>query len=195
MLAIPGAAGGKNATLQNKRAVRATNEVGVSIKGIYQGYALQQVDDKGRVAIPSSLRATLIARNPAGPDPKDSLYVVVGVHESDHCLIGFDITYGAQRFADLEARARDHAGPDGAPNDVILRGGMAVDTLAFDASGRFILPSWPRNRVKIGKYAFFYGLGNHFEIWDPAMLMASPRATDMMKDMVVHFLGERGEKL
>ena len=30
--------------------MRATEEVGVSIRGIYQGYALQQVDEKGRVA-------------------------------------------------------------------------------------------------------------------------------------------------
>ncbi|OYY72914.1 division/cell wall cluster transcriptional repressor MraZ [Sphingomonas sp. 28-63-12] len=175
--------------------MRATNEVGVSIKGIYQGYALQQVDDKGRVAIPSSLRATLIARSPADGDPKDIAQIVIGVHEGDQCLVGYDVAQGAARFAALEARALAHAGPDGAPNDEILRRGMAVDTLPFDASGRFIMPSFPRKRVKIGKYAFFYGLGNHFEIWDPASLLASPRATDTMKDMVTHFLDERGEKL
>ena len=60
----------------------------MSGKGIYQGYALQAVDEKGRVAIPSSLRATLIARAPAGIDPKDAQTVVLGFHESDPCLIG-----------------------------------------------------------------------------------------------------------
>lgn len=173
----------------------ATGEVGVSIRGIYQGNALQQVDEKGRVAIPSSLRATLVARTPQGLDPKEASQVVVGVHESDTCLIGYDIDHAAQRFADLEIRARAHAGPDGAINDEILRRGMAVDTLGFDTSGRFILPSFARKRARIGKYAFFFGVGSHFEIWDPAALLASPRAADTMKEMVQHCLAERGESL
>lgn len=175
--------------------MRTANEVGVSIRGFYQGYALQLVDDKGRVAIPASLRATLAARSPAGLDPKEAAQIVIGIHEGDQCLIGYDVLHGEARVAELEARARAHAGPDGAPNDEILRRGMGVDTLPFDASGRFILPSFPRKRVKISKYAFFYGLGSHFEIWDPASLLASPRATDLMKDMVEHFLDERGETL
>jgi len=175
--------------------LRTTGEVGVSIRGIYQGYALQQVDDKGRVAIPSSLRATLVSRSPADIDPKDAAQIVVAVHESDKCLIAYDQAHAEQRFAELQVRAREHAGPDGAPKEEILRAGMAVDTLPFDSSGRFILPGFPRKRVKIAKYAFFYGLGNHFEIWDPASLIASPRATETMKEMVLHFLEERGETL
>jgi MraZ protein len=175
--------------------VRATNEVGVSIRGIYQGYALQQVDEKGRVAIPSSLRATLVARSARELDPKEAAQIVIALHESDTCLVGYDVPQGDARFAALEARARAHAGPDGAPNDEILRRGMAWDTLPFDASGRFIFPSFPRKRAKIGKYAFFYGLGSHFEIWDPAQIFASSRADTTMREMVAHFLEERGEKL
>ncbi len=165
------------------------------MRAIYQGNALQQVDEKGRVAIPSSLRATLVARTPEGIDPKEAAQVVVGVHESDTCLVGYDIDQAAQRFADLEARARAHAGPDGAANDEILRRGMAVDMLGFDTSGRFILPSFARKRARIGKYAFFFGLGSHFEIWDPAALLASSRATETMKEIVRHCLEERGERL
>ncbi|OYW23257.1 MAG: hypothetical protein B7Y98_07350 [Sphingomonas sp. 32-62-10] len=175
--------------------MRATNEVGVSIRGIYQGYALQQVDDKGRVAIPASLRATLVARSAREMDPKEAAQIVIAQHESDTCLVAYDVPQGEARFAELEARARAHAGPDGAPNDQILRRGMAWDTVSFDSSGRFIFPSFPRKRAKIGKYAFFYGLGSHFEIWDPAQVFASSRADTTMREMVTHFLDERGEQL
>ncbi|MBX9795271.1 MAG: division/cell wall cluster transcriptional repressor MraZ [Sphingomonas sp.] len=165
------------------------------MKGIYQGYALQLVDDKGRVAIPSSLRATLVARNPAGIDPKDASTVVIGMHESDPCLIGYDAGFAERLHTDLAERARAHAGADGAPRAQILRSGMAAEALAFDASGRFIMPGFPRKRVKIGKYAFFYGMGDHFEIWDPATLVACDTAAGVMKDAVRYFMEERGEVL
>lgn len=167
----------------------------MSGRGIYQGYALQLVDEKGRVAIPSSLRATLIARNPAGLDPKDASIVVIGFHERDACLIGYDTAYGDQLFERLDARAQAHANDEGAPADRIVRAGIAGEPLPFDASGRFILPAFPRKRCGIGKYAFFYGMGNRFEIWDPARLIASDTASDIMKDAVRFFLEERGESL
>ena len=175
--------------------MRATEEVGVSIRGIYQGYALQQVDEKGRVAIPSSLRATLIARSACNMDPKDAAQIVIAQHESDTCLVGYDVPQREERFAALELRAKAYAGPDGAMNDEILRRGMAWDTLPFDSSGRFIFPTFPRKRAKIGRYAFFYGLGSHFEIWDPAQVLASARTDETMREMVLHFLEERGETL
>lgn len=167
----------------------------MSATGIYQGYALQAVDEKGRVAIPASLRATLVARNPAGIDPKDAATVNIGFHESDPCLIGFDSGHAERRHADLLQRSRDHAGPNGAPQTKILRAGMAAEALPFDSSGRFILPGFPRKRLNIGRYAFFYGMGDYFEIWDPATLVACETADDVMKDAVRYFMEERGEVL
>ena len=169
--------------------------VGVSIKGIYQGYLLQQVDDKGRVAIPSVLRATLIARSAVITDPKEAAHVIIGVHERDACLVGYDLPQAEPRFEALEARALQHAGPDGAPNDEILRSAMATDTVAFDASGRFILPNFPRTHVGIGKHAFFCGLGRHFEIWDPATAVASPRFSGPMRDYIIAEMVARGEPI
>lgn len=167
----------------------------MSTRGIYQGYALQQVDEKGRVAIPSTLRGTLIARNPAGVDPKDAATVIIGLHESDPCLIGYDAGHAERLHADLAERARAHAGENGAPRAQILRAGMAADSVPFDASGRFILPPFPRRRMKIGKFAFFCGMGDCFEIWDPATLVACETAADWMKDAARFFMEERGEAL
>ncbi|MFA5969272.1 MAG: division/cell wall cluster transcriptional repressor MraZ [Sphingomonas sp.] len=162
---------------------------------IFQGTALQLVDDKGRVAIPSSLRQTLFARNPGAPDPKDLCQVVIGFHGTDRCLIGYDPAYSETLYAQLEERARTHSGPDGAPNDMILRAGLAGEIVPFDGSGRFIMPPFARRRAKIAKYAFFHGVGSHFEIWDPAELLASDTAADVMKDAVRFYLEDRGEAL
>lgn len=175
--------------------MRPANGVGVATKGVFQGYALQQVDDKGRVAIPSSLRAALFARMPGGMDPKDALNFVLAIHECDRCLIGYDPAYAEQRFEQLETRALEQVGDDGVPRYDIIRAGMAAETLPFDGSGRFILPGFPRKRAQIGKFAFFFGVGRHFEIWDPAALIACDTASDVMKDAVRYFMEEKGEKL
>jgi len=175
--------------------LRTPGEVGVSGRGNYQGYALQQVDEKGRVAIPSSLRAALIARTPAGTDPKEASTIVIAMHESDPCLIAYDLAYSDALVAALNRRANENAGADCAPKSMILREAMLSDALPFDSSGRFILPPFPRHELKIGKYAFFMGLGNYFEIWDPATILASEKASAKMKAAVRFLMSEKGEAL
>lgn len=177
----------------------------MSATEIYQGYALQLVDEKGRVAIPASLRAPLSSLTIAalGLNGVDSRLIdqkavnnfVLGFHESDKCLVGYDLGYSARLHANLAARAEAFAGPEGAPRDMIVRAGMAAETLPFDASGRFILPAFPRRRCGIGKYAFFYGVGDKFEIWDPAHVIASDTVPELMKEAVRFFIEERGETL
>lgn len=167
----------------------------MSGRGIYQGYALQQVDEKGRVAIPSALRATLVARTSAGTDPKDASTVVLAMHESDPCLIAYDLDYSKELVSELNLRARANAGADGAPKSLILRDAMLSDTLLFDSSGRFILPPFPRSELNIGKYAFFMGLGDYFEIWDPATLVECETAAPKMKAAVRFLMREKGETL
>lgn len=167
----------------------------MSSRGDYTQYALQQVDEKGRVAIPSQLRSVLLARNPAGLDPKEAATVMISYHPTDRCLLGFDLSYGEQRRQQLEQLAREKAGPGNLPDSAILRAGIPAETLAFDSSGRFILPAFPRKRARIDKYAFFIGQGSYFEIWDPAELVASPNSSELMREAVEFYLAERGESL
>ncbi|OYY91084.1 MAG: hypothetical protein B7Y45_05190 [Sphingomonas sp. 28-66-16] len=175
--------------------MRTAIEVGVSGRGIYQDYALQQVDLKGRVAIPSRLRDTLLERNVVAGDARDASTIVTAIHGSDPCLIGYDIGYAKQLHAELLERARAHADATGAPRSAIMREAMLSDTMPFDASGRFILPPFPRQELNIGKYAFFIGLGDYFEIWDPATLIACDTAPQRMKAAVRFFMSEKGEAL
>ena len=46
-------------------------------------------------------------------------------------------------------------------------------------------------KAKIGKYAFFYGQWDHFEIWDPATLLAK-QASGTMRDNLEYLLEEKG---
>lgn len=176
------------------RAVRASGEVGVSGKGIYKGYALQQIDGKGRVAIPAFLRDTLIASN-CRFDDKESASVILAMHESDPCLIGYDRDYDSRMLAELALRARAHAGEDGAPKSLILREALLCDTVPFDASGRFIMPPFYREELRLDRYAFFMGLGDYFEIWDPWQLVACDTAAPKMKSVVRFLMKEKGEVL
>lgn len=171
--------------------MRASDGVSVSGKSSYRGYGVQQVDEKGRVAIPSSLRAALLARSPIGHDGKAETTVVLQAHERQPCICGYDLDFADQREAELEERARLNALADGAPDDDILRGGMVSDVLPFDTSGRFIMPGFPRKHAQIGKWAFFYGIGKYFEIWDPATLLAAPGVHPNVRGLVEHELAER----
>lgn len=175
--------------------MRLRDEVGVSVKNSYRGSGLQLVDEKGRVAIPSSLRAALLARSPIGDDGKAVTTVVLQAHEREPCICGYDLDFADQREADLEERARQNCLANGAPDDNILRGGMAMDVQPFDTSGRFILPGFPRAHAKIGKWAFFYGIGKYFEVWDPATLLATPGVHPNVRGLIEHELAARGVTL
>lgn len=165
--------------------------VGVSGRSSYRGYGLQQVDEKGRVAIPAPLRAALLARSPTGDDGKPVTLVVLQAHERHPCICGYDLDYAGLREAELEERARLNALADGAPDDDILRGGMVNDEQPFDTSGRFVMPGFPRKHARIGKWAFFHGIGRYFEIWDPATLIAAPGVHPNVRALVEHELAER----
>jgi len=136
-------------------------------RGLFRGHALQGIDAKGRVGIPAPLRAT-IERNSAGQK-----LLLLGVNESDGCLTGADTNQSDAAFARIEReqeRALEH---DRAPRLVaspLVTFGI-TEEIPFDASGRFILPSFFRDEAGLAEWAFFIGKGDHFEIWNPQRLL------------------------
>lgn len=163
---------------------------GVAGRRGYRGLGLQAVDDKGRVAIPSGLRQTL-ERN-IGPDAatKDGRIVVVSYDEAEGCIMAYDEPYFEQLHAELTAAARD---AKGLIDRNVLRAGIGpTDDAQFDGSGRFIIPGHLKRAAGITRHAFFYGVGDVFEIWDPARLEAHPRAPAGMKQVCRDLLAEKG---
>lgn len=135
-------------------------------RGLFRGHALQGIDAKGRVGIPAPLRAT-IERN-AG-----DRVLLLGVNETDGCLTGSDTNQSQIDYARIEReqeRALEH---DRAPRlgaSPLVTFGI-TEELPFDASGRFILPTFFRDEAGLAEWAFFIGKGDHFEIWNPQRLI------------------------
>lgn len=153
-------------------------------RSIYKGAALQLVDDKNRVAIPAPLRNTALANSPDG-----DTRVTISVSPDQKCLWGYDLPWGIvlneevrrqtettdKKLIDLDHRRRMINGED----------------VTFDASGRFLLNGFHKRKARIGKFAYFYGVGDHFEIWDPGTLIATDDY-EIMRDNLEYLLEEKG---
>jgi MraZ protein len=154
----------------------------LSARELFEGFALQSVDEKGRVAIPADLRAA-VERN------SDVRAIVVGRHPFDPCLSVHDLSWSQEKFSRIDK-------PDESPFDGGGDGGArakrrafgAVERAPFDASGRFVLPPFFRAKAGIGKWALFNGAGETFDIWAPEVLMRSQGADNEEIREVCEFL-------
>ncbi|WP_174278962.1 division/cell wall cluster transcriptional repressor MraZ [Sphingomonas bacterium] len=147
----------------------------------YQGDGIGLVDDKGRVAIPAALRASLQANSPKA-DGKSGGTVIVGPHQKNRCLIAYDPAWLDIMVAKLEKRETENTGDGGEPDYNIKRAAGLGESVPFDGSGRFIMPAWPRHYAAIGAQALFVGVLDYIEIWDPQALIDSdypPQAKQM----------------
>ena len=163
-------------------------------RGDYQGSGIALVDDKGRVAIPNALRATL-AQNSPRADGKDGGTIVIAVHEDQPCLVAYDPAYVSALKAELKTRLELSRGPDGKVDPNIMRNGANGEAVPFDGSGRFIMPAFPRFHAGIGAHAFFYGVLDLIEIWDPKTLIETTDYPDVVKSMARFYMSERGVTL
>lgn len=166
----------------------------MSSRGWYQGDGIGLVDDKGRVSIPPALRQTLSANYPKA-NGKDGGTVVIGMHQESDCLVAYDPAYLDILAAGLQARESTHLRDNGAADYNIKREGAQGEPVPFDGSGRFILPAWPREFAGIGDHAFFYGVFDYIEIWDPRMLVETSNYSDKIKRMVRFYMKQKGVAL
>ncbi|MDO7842026.1 division/cell wall cluster transcriptional repressor MraZ [Sphingomonas immobilis] len=157
----------------------------------YQGDGFGLVDDKGRVAIPSSLRSSL-AQNAPRPDGKDGGTVIIGVHQKNKCLVAYDPGFLKVLTSRLDAREAANTSDDGEFNYNIKRGAAQGEALPFDGSGRFIMPGFPRFHANIAEHAFFYGVIDYFEIWDPKTLLATEGLPEVMTSCCRYHCMQKG---
>lgn len=154
----------------------------MSARELFEGFALQTVDEKGRVAIPADLRAA-VERN------SDVRTIVIGRHPFDPCLSAHDLAWSQEKFSRIdrpEESPFDGGGDGGARAK--RRAFGAVERAPFDASGRFVLPPFFRQKAAIGKWAFFNGSGETFDIWAPEALMRTTGADNEEIREVCEFL-------
>lgn len=155
---------------------------------LYEGFALQAVDAKGRVAIPADLR-TALDKNSAAKT------VLVARHDKDPCLSVRDPEWSREKHARIDRR-QEAALDEGKPVDTAAKRRMAlVEKASYDGSGRFVLPPYFRQKAKIADWAFFVGTGDEFEIWAPEVLLATPDLDEDLRDACEYCCMQRGVAL
>lgn len=166
----------------------------MAVSDFFRGKALNGIDKKGRVSVPSDFRATIQTRHrraivedgfdPAAEDATKALanagrVVIVRKDPARPCLIAFETSFSRVEHANIIAR---HADQPAAEREAAIARDMRVfgktEDLAWDVNGRIVLG--PRLCAKIGidpetdngvdNKVCFYGLGPTFEIWHPERL-------------------------
>jgi MraZ protein len=154
---------------------------------LFTGHALNAIDAKGRVAIPSGLRQAVEANG-------DGRNLIIAKHETDPCLIGYDRGWSELLHARL-SRSEDRAADSGRNYDrhnANRRAFGLVEDVPFDASGRFILPPMLRDRAQLTDLALFLGAGDTFEVWNPRVLIESEAMDAEIKEVARWLLSSRG---
>jgi MraZ protein len=161
----------------------------VALDHLFQGSALNAVDGKGRVSIPSFLRSVIERRG-------DAKTIVLAKHQNFPCLSAYDPAYAALKHAKLERLLeKEETGPD-AQLDYEQRNLMAfaaTEEVPYDSSGRIVFPPMMRRKGQIGELALFLGTGETFQVWNPQLLLDDKRIPEDLKDIARYRLEERGQ--
>lgn len=132
---------------------------------IYGGHGFSPKGDKGRYVLPAHFRK-LVTESSSG---ENTLYVTK--HDSWNCLVGFGKSYNDKLASEID---RDHemALRGGQPFDLAARDlafGNIVD-IAYDNSGRLIVPTYLREIVDIDDHVYFHATRETFTMWAPDVL-------------------------
>ena len=123
--------------------------------GLFLSTAVNKVDKKGRVSVPSNFRNVISALQFNG--------VILFPSHHYPCLEGFGIDYIQEISDRLDTFDLFSSEQDDLATTIF---GESVQ-LPFDADGRIILPQDLRHHADISDQANFVGLGQKFQIWHP----------------------------
>jgi MraZ protein len=156
---------------------------------LFEGFALQAVDLKGRVAIPADLRAA-VERN------SELRQIVVGRHPFDPCLSAHDVAWSKEKYDRID-RVEQLAIDAGRPIDprAKRRAFGIVEKVPFDDSGRFVIPPFFRQKAEVANWAFFNGSGETFDIWSPQVLMRTDGVDEEIREICDYLCQAKGVKL
>lgn len=138
----------------------------------FRGESQHKVDTKGRVSIPASFRRVLEASDPnweSGETPE--LVIVYGDHRRSYLEC-----YTMAAIDEVDAKI--DALPRGSMQRKMLQAlfhGQSFPT-TVDETGRLVLPAKLRGKIDLDKEAFFIGMGDTFQIWNPETYDTQERA-------------------
>lgn len=156
----------------------------MELEHLFNGSALNTVDAKGRLSVPSFIRSVIERRSEAKA-------IVLGRHEVDPCLTAYDRNYAKILYAENERRRLIEEGQDPQAHFARARRTFGVtEEVPYDTSGRIILPPMMRRKGQIEDLALFVGTGGTFEIWNPRLALESP--DEELRDLAAYRLEEKG---
>lgn len=151
--------------------------------GMFIGEYTFKVDGKGRVSIPALFRRELEEGDPASEATGRPRMVIVYGADSQKMLKVYSHA-GFQKLAS-EINARPYNDPARAVlQRLVLNKSHPTE---IDPDGRLVLPAALRTRLKLEGEAYFAGMGETFEIWNPETF-AEADAAQMEK-----LLADKGE--
>lgn len=133
--------------------------------GWFSGSGLSAVNAAGETCLPRFALQTLFERS-------GERRLILGAHESDECIAGFDPGRASALHEELERRrlAGEAAGESHEEHHARARRLFGIsEEASFETNGRFTLPPLQRRRGRIGDLALFVGTGAAFEIWNPSI--------------------------
>ena len=120
-----------------------------------------RLDTKGRISVPASFRASLAGENFSG--------VVLYRSFTNNCIEGLSMSRMEQM-----ATAADKMGVfDSELDDLSAMLFADARPLAFDVTGRIVIPNDMLKHAGITDTAVFVGRGNSFQIWNPTAFHAT----------------------
>jgi MraZ protein len=141
----------------------------VELQHLFNGSALNAVDAKGRLSLPAFVRTIVERRSPEKA-------IILGKHETDPCLVGYDTSYNISLYDDVRRRRlRDEErGVDAKVHHGRSRRAFGfTEPAGYDSSGRIILPPVMRKVGRIEDLVLFIGAGEVFELWNPRIALES----------------------
>ena len=156
----------------------------LELEHLFNGSALNAVDAKGRLSVPSFIRSVVERRSEAKA-------IIIGVHEVDPCLTAYDRNYARNLFSENERRRLTEEGRDPQAHFARARRTFGVtEEVPYDTSGRIILPPMMRRKGRIDDLALFIGTGGTFEIWNPRLALES--GDENLRELAAWRLEEKG---
>lgn len=155
----------------------------MELEHLFNGSALNAVDAKGRLSVPAFVRQVIERRS-------DAKAIILGGHEVDACLTGYDRNYARILHGENERRRLAEEGADPKAHFARARRTFGItEEVPYDTSGRIVLPPMMRRKGRIETLALFVGVGGTFEIWNPELALKSGDSD--LADLAAYRLEER----
>jgi len=174
----------RNRASANGEGLRKGTGLQVELEHLFNGNALNAVDAKGRLSVPAFIRSVIERRS-------DAKVIILGGHEADLCLTGYDRNYARILHGENERRRLNEESEDPKAHFARARRTFGITEEApYDTSGRIILPPMMRRKGQIEDLALFIGVGGTFEIWNPQVALTS--GDPGLMELAAYRLEERG---